>query len=94
DIDYSHVVKLDLGKVAPSLAGPKRPQDRIEIGNVAAQFEELFSAPVAQNGFNLPADQLTRRHLVHPDGPEALQPESKPIPANAERNKVEMVSNK
>ena len=94
DIDYSHVVKLDLGKVAPSLAGPKRPQDRIEIGNVAAQFDELFSAPVAQNGFNLPADQLARRHLVHPDGPEALQPESKPIPANAERNKVEMVSNK
>ncbi|QXZ08442.1 aconitate hydratase [Comamonas sp. Y33R10-2] len=94
DIDYSHVVKLDLGKVAPSLAGPKRPQDRIEIGNVAGQFDELFSAPVAQNGFNLAADQLARRHLVHPGGPEALQPESKPVPANAERNTVEMVSNK
>ena len=93
EIDYSQVVKLDLGKVAPSLAGPKRPQDRIEIGHVAGQFDELFSAPVAQNGFNLPADQLTRRHLVQPDGPEALQPESKPLPADAERNKVEMESN-
>ncbi|MGU3626707.1 aconitate hydratase [Comamonas sp. C24C] len=93
EIDYSHVVKLDLGKVAPSLAGPKRPQDRIEIGHVAGQFDELFSAPVAQNGFNLPADQLVRRHLVSPDGPEALKPESKPLPADAERNKVEMVSN-
>ncbi len=93
EIDYSHVVKLDLGKVAPSLAGPKRPQDRIEIGHVAGQFDELFSAPVAQNGFNLPADQLVRRHLVSPEGPEALQPERTPLPADAERNKAEMVSN-
>ena len=93
EIDYSHVVKLDLGKVAPSLAGPKRPQDRIEIGHVAGQFDELFSAPVAQNGFNLPADQLARRHVVSPDGPEALQPESEPLSAGAERNKAEMVSN-
>jgi len=34
EIDYSSVVKLDLGTVAPSLSGPKRPQDRIELGNV------------------------------------------------------------
>jgi aconitate hydratase len=37
-IDYSKVVRLDLGTVAPSLAGPKRPQDRIEIGRVKDQF--------------------------------------------------------
>ncbi len=37
-IDYSKVVRLDLGTVAPSLAGPKRPQDRIEIGSVKDQF--------------------------------------------------------
>src|SRR4051812_8806322 len=40
DIDYTNVVKLDLGTVAPSLAGPKRPQDRIEIGKVKANFAE------------------------------------------------------
>src|SRR5574344_802455 len=74
EIDYSQVVTLDLGKVAPSLAGPKRPQDRIEIGHVAGKFDALFSAPVADNGFNLPADQLAKRHLVQQDGPEALQP--------------------
>ena len=44
-IDYSSVVSLDLGTVAPSLAGPKRPQDRIEIGNVKREFTRLFSAP-------------------------------------------------
>ena len=45
-IDYSSVVSLDLSSVAPSLAGPKRPQDRIEIGHVARRFAKLFSAPV------------------------------------------------
>ncbi|MCD6664966.1 MAG: aconitate hydratase AcnA, partial [Hydrogenophaga sp.] len=60
EIDYSQVVTLDLGTVAPSLAGPKRPQDRIELGQVAAQFGSLFSKPNAENGFNQPADQLDR----------------------------------
>ncbi len=60
EIDYSQVVSLDLGTVAPSLAGPKRPQDRIEIGHVKAKFGELFSAPAAANGFNQPADKLDR----------------------------------
>jgi aconitate hydratase len=58
EIDYSSVVKLDLGSVAPSLSGPKRPQDRIELGNVKGQFGSLFSKPAAENGFNQPADKL------------------------------------
>jgi aconitate hydratase len=58
DIAYSKVVRLDLGTVAPSLAGPKRPQDRIEIGQLSAKFTELFSKPVEANGFNQPADKL------------------------------------
>jgi aconitate hydratase len=59
-LDYTKVVKLDLGTVAPSLAGPKRPQDRIEIGNVKKQFTALFSKPMAENGFNQPAPKLTQ----------------------------------
>jgi aconitate hydratase len=58
EVDYSSVVKLDLGTVTPSLAGPKRPQDRIEIGKVKEQFATLFSKPPAENGFNQPADKL------------------------------------
>jgi aconitate hydratase len=58
DIDYTSVVKLDLSTVAPSLAGPKRPQDRIEITHLAKKFTELFSTPTADNGFNQPADKL------------------------------------
>jgi len=58
EIDYTSVVRLDLSTVAPSLAGPKRPQDRIEITHLASKFGELFSQPVADNGFNQPAEKL------------------------------------
>jgi len=58
DIDYTKLLTLDLSTVAPSLAGPKRPQDRIEIGNVKRTFSELFSKPVAENGFSQPAEKL------------------------------------
>ncbi len=60
-IDYSQVVELDLATVAPSLAGPKRPQDRIELGQVKRQFTELFSRPVAENGFAKNPDELARQ---------------------------------
>jgi aconitate hydratase len=60
DIDYTKLVKLDLATVAPSLSGPKRPQDRIELGHVAPKFTELFSAPAAANGFNQPAEKLAQ----------------------------------
>jgi len=60
DIDYTRVIKLDLGSVVPSLAGPKRPQDRIEIGQVKKTFKSLFSKPIAANGFNQPAAKLNK----------------------------------
>ena len=41
-IDYSQTLSLDLGTIIPSLAGPRRPQDRIEIGHMAARFAEIF----------------------------------------------------
>jgi aconitate hydratase len=66
-IDYSQVVKLDLGQVTPSLAGPKRPQDRIELGQVAAQFESLFSKPNSENGFNQPPQKFAPSHRTAND---------------------------
>ena len=60
DIDYSQVITLDLGTVAPSLAGPKRPQDRIELGSVSRRFAELFSAPMEQGGFKQPPGKLAQ----------------------------------
>ncbi|UEP29700.1 MULTISPECIES: aconitate hydratase AcnA [unclassified Burkholderia] len=64
DIDYTKVVTLDLATVAPSLAGPKRPQDRIEIGNVKSTFTDLFSKPVAENGFAKKAEDLGTQYTT------------------------------
>ncbi|MGC7403734.1 aconitate hydratase AcnA [Pandoraea pneumonica] len=58
EIDYTKTLTLDLGSVAPSLAGPKRPQDRIEIGHVKSTFADLFTKPTAENGFNKTTEQL------------------------------------
>src|SRR6476646_8181300 len=58
ELEYSQVVRLDLGEVTPSLSGPKRPQDRIDIGKVAQQFRTLYSRSPAENGFNKPAETL------------------------------------
>ncbi|MDN4036299.1 aconitate hydratase AcnA [Massilia sp. YIM B02443] len=60
EIDYTRVVELDLSTVTPSLAGPKRPQDRIELGHVKNTFTELFSKPTTQNGFNKNPDDLSK----------------------------------
>jgi aconitate hydratase len=95
EIDYSQVVKLDLGSVTPSLAGPKRPQDRIELGKVAGQFESLFSKPNSENGFNQQPEVFGTRHLVRGFGaPAATAQEAPPTALGAARDVAEMDSNK
>lgn len=69
DIDYSEVVEIDLAKVTTSLAGPKRPQDRIELGKMKGRFTELFSLPVANNGFAKKPEDLAKR-VTTKDGVE------------------------
>ncbi len=66
-IDYSSVVELDLDSIVPSLAGPKRPQDRIALPAMKETFNTLFSKPVAENGFNQPADKLNTRYATGKD---------------------------
>ncbi|MFM1770737.1 MAG: Aconitate hydratase precursor [Verrucomicrobiota bacterium] len=51
EVDYSQVVELDLGTVKPSVAGPKRPQDRIELPNLRREFFQAVQRPVTENGF-------------------------------------------
>src|SRR5688572_29421956 len=57
-IDYSEVLELDLATIYPSLAGPKRPQDRIDLDKVKHTFSTLFSKPVAESGFAKRAQDL------------------------------------
>ncbi|MDR1530033.1 MAG: aconitate hydratase AcnA [Burkholderiales bacterium] len=61
EIDYTKVLQFDLATVQPSLAGPKRPQDRIELSQMKNTFTRLFSAPVADNGFAQKPDALAQR---------------------------------
>jgi aconitate hydratase len=74
DLQYSVELELDLGTVLPSVAGPKRPQDRIELPKLKNEFVTAFSKPVTENGFGMKAEELSRSvHVsaggeVHPGG--------------------------
>jgi aconitate hydratase len=58
EIDFSQDIDFDLSSVVPSVAGPKRPQDRIELPSLRKEFEGSFSRPVAENGFGKKAADL------------------------------------
>ena len=93
DVDYSQVITLDLGDVTPSIAGPRRPQDRIELGRAAERFQALFTTPMEQGGFSRPAQALDERVQLHAGdaGPDAVETEAV---ANGARNVAEMAYNK
>ena len=61
DIAYSSEVELDLGTVVPSVAGPKRPQDRIELQNLKREFVSALGKPVTENGFGKAGDEAGAR---------------------------------
>lgn len=54
--EYSTVLELNLADVQPAVAGPKRPQDRINLGDLKSKFSDLLSKPVAENGYNKTGD--------------------------------------
>ena len=68
-IDYSQNLELDLATVMPSLAGPKRPQDRIDLAKVKSTFTNLFSAPVKDSGFAKKPEELQKPYQAY-DGTE------------------------
>ena len=63
-LNYTQTVKLDLSTVVPSLAGPKRPQDRLPLTNVKSAFRASLKAPLNQRGYNLDDAALTRKGTV------------------------------
>ena len=58
DPEFTDTLELDLGDVESSLAGPKRPQDRIPMPELKKAFRESLTAPVGVKGFGLKADDL------------------------------------
>jgi aconitate hydratase len=69
EIDYSEVLELDLSTIMPSLAGPKRPQDRIDLEKVKSSFTALFAAPVKDAGFAKSPQDLDKAYRAF-DGTE------------------------
>lgn len=67
-LNYTKTLALDLGTVEPSLAGPKRPQDRIPLARMKQSFETSLTAPVGKTGFGLGSDELDRIGKVVDNG--------------------------
>ncbi|HEX8367545.1 MAG TPA: aconitate hydratase [Pyrinomonadaceae bacterium] len=64
EVDYTTVLNLDLATITPSVAGPKRPQDRIELSNLDDRFKELFTHSVAEGGYGKSSEDLEKRFMV------------------------------
>src|ERR1043165_9496407 len=64
ECDYSVVFDLDLASVTPGVAGPKRPQDRIELPNLKDQFTQLMLKPANEGGYGKTEDDLWTRYHV------------------------------
>ncbi|MDP7014433.1 MAG: aconitate hydratase AcnA, partial [Pirellulaceae bacterium] len=65
---YTKSLSLDLSTVASSLAGPKRPQDRIALADLQKSFRESLTAPVGAKGFGLAEDRLEATSRVEDNG--------------------------
>ncbi len=65
---FTKTLKFDLGSVEPSLAGPKRPQDRVPLSHVKQQFEKALRAPIAERGFALDEPATHRTAEVATNG--------------------------
>jgi aconitate hydratase len=101
EIDYSVDLEVDLADVQPSVAGPKRPQDRINLPELGKTFRALLEKPITNGGYGKGDVDLSVKHLVQlngtalhdgkmtstDNGDQGIQP-------GDERNKVEMVANR
>ena len=102
EIDYSVELNLDLAEVQPSVAGPKRPQDRINLPDLEKKFRELLEKPVRDGGYGKQDIDLRQKHLVELNGSaprngemaSSDEKEDQGINPGDELNKIEMVANR
>ena len=102
EIDYSVDIELDLAEVQPSVAGPKRPQDRISLPELGKTFRELLEKPVSDGGYGKKYVDLREKHLVELNGSAPRNgemassdtKEDQGINPGDELNKIEMIANR
>ena len=101
EIDYSIDIDLDLADVQPSVAGPKRPQDRINLPELGKTFRELLQKPVHDGGYGKKHVDLREKHVVELNGSAprnedmvSTDIDNQGIKPGDERNKLEMITNR
>jgi aconitate hydratase len=101
EIDYSVNMDVDLAEVQPSVAGPKRPQDRINLPDLGETFRSLLQKSVKDGGYGMKDADLAAKHPVqlngtppHDEGMPSTDEPSPIIEGGEERNKLEMVANR
>jgi aconitate hydratase len=102
EIDYTVDMDLDLADVQPSVAGPKRPQDRINLPELGKTFRELLQKPVRDGGYGKEDVDLREKHVVELNGSAPRngemfstdKKEDQGINPGDELNKIEMVANR
>jgi aconitate hydratase len=102
EIDYSVDIDLDLAEVQPSVAGPKRPQDRINLPDLGKTFRTLLEKPVGDGGYGKQNVDLREKHLVELNGSAPRngemfstdKKEDQGINPGDELNKIEMIANR
>lgn len=66
---FTDIIELDLSSVVPSLAGPKRPQDRVELSNMKQSFLDIVRTPVDKGGYGLSDSKIEQKvPVAHPNG--------------------------
>ena len=62
EVKYSDILEIDLDAIEPSISGPKRPQDRIELPKVKESFRDLLTQPIAEGGYGLASEEVETNH--------------------------------
>jgi aconitate hydratase len=83
EIEYSQVLDLDLSTVTPNVAGPKRPQDRIELPSLKDKFLDLLHRPASDNGYGKSPDDLKQRFTTTIGARGVLRP---PVSGGGDQN--------
>lgn len=102
EIDYSTDIDLNLADVQPSVAGPKRPQDRINLPDLEKTFRQLLEKPVPDGGYGKKNIDLREKYMVELNGSAPRDDgmastdtkEDQGINPGDELNKIEMVANR
>src|SRR6266478_42138 len=99
EIDYSVDLELNLSDVQPAVAGPKRPQDRINLPALGETFRSLLQKPVKDGGYGMKDVDLGAKHLVQLNGSPPTDggmpsTDDEAVGHAEERNKLEMIANR